>query len=342
VSAEPLEDEIVRRAQRQLERERRAHLKAVPDDGLIQIGDAVDPWEHDQRRYRLGIDNVDRSMHPRRAGDLLVIGALSGGGKTSVLEQSAVTNAKAGYRVLVVSLEMTIADLQNKMIGRELGCDVHAFERHRSDKTDAYHDAVERLRALPLKFYRPAPGQSATIQQIFEVARRFGADMIALDYAAKIGGWEPGQSARRIVEYASAATKETGIYLLLLAQLKQDMLLQKNRPPTMADFEDTKALAKEATSVLLIHRPFNGNPKLDTVAEFVCTKNRKFAPSFKAHVFWHGPTTSFFSMTPEDESHALCCAKKPRPPKKPATPEPRSHDEMTREEEDAILMDFPI
>jgi replicative DNA helicase len=338
-AAESLDDEILRRARRQTEREqRRAKLRVVgqetAQDGLVQIGDAIDPWEHDARRYRLGIDNIDRSMHPRRAADFMVVGALSGAGKTSIMEQSAVANARDGHKVLVVSLEMTIADLQNKMIGRQIGCDVHAFERHRSAKTDAYKDALESLRALPLKFFRPPAGQDVSIQEIFKIALRWEADMIALDYAGKIGGWEPGQRALKIVQYASAQTKETGIFLMLLAQLKQDMLLQKNRRPTLADFEDTKALVKEATTVAMIHRPFNGKPKLDTVAEIIVAKNRKFAPAFCGHVFWNSPNTTFFTMTQEEEMRATCCA-----PKKAAkkTPSIAPETGISRDEEDALL-----
>ena len=335
---ESLEDEIVRRAQRQAERDaRRAHLRIV-DDHLVQIGDAIDPWEHDQRRYRIGIDNIDASMKPRRAADFTVVGALPGGGKTSVLEQSAVANARDGHRVVIYSLEMTVPDLQNKMIGREMGVSFHDFERHRSRQSEEYQRAVARLRALPLKLFRPPEGQSVTIEQIFQIAERSRADMLAIDYAALIGGWEPGNKAREILNFCASKTKQTGIHLLLLAQLDQKVMLRKNARPMLADFEDSKAFAKAATGVILIHRPFNGNPKHDTVAEFIIAKNRRLAPTFKAHVFWDGPTTSFFTMSEEEESLALCCRKKPAKPR----PTPRSPDEMTRAEEDALLNEFPF
>jgi replicative DNA helicase len=335
---ESLDDEILRRAKRRQDDDLHGrHLRAVPSsgDGLVQFGDAIDPWENDERRFSLGIKNFDDSLKPRRAGDFMVIGALPGGGKTSILEMSAVANARAGYKVLVVSLEMLNAELQGKMIGRELGVGSVDFEWHRREQTAKYQAACSSLSSLPLKFFRPPDGQHASIQQIFAKAEKWGADMIALDYAAKIGGWQPGNVARDIVAWASARTKATGIFLLMLAQLDQKVLLRKDRRPTMADFEDTKALAKEATSVVLIHRHFYGHPKLDTVAELICCKNRKFAPTFKAHTHWHGETTTFFTMSAEEEAGALCCKKAAPKSKIPPTlaqaepePEPPPNDSL--------------
>jgi replicative DNA helicase len=316
---------------RQIQRDARPHLRSAGDN-LIQIGDAVDPWENDQRRFRLGLANIDASMKPRRAGDFTVVGALPGGGKTSILEQSAVANARDGLRVVVYSLEMTVADLQAKMIGREMGVDFETFEAHRVRQSAEYLAAVAKLRALPLKMFRPPEGQIVNIQQIFGIAERARADMLAIDYAALIGGWEPGNKAREILHYCAAKTKETGIYLLLLAQLDQRVMLRKQARPMLADFEDSKAFAKTATGVILIHRPFNGDPKRDTVAEIIVAKNRKLAPTFKAHVFWNGPTTSFFTMSTEEEAACACCK-----PKAKAKPAPRGPNEMTRNEEDALL-----
>jgi replicative DNA helicase len=330
---ESLDDEILRRARRQEERDRRNHLRLVPDDGLVQIGDTADPWEHDKHRFRLGIENIDYSMHPRRAADFLVVGALPGAGKTSVLEQSAVANARDGNKVLVVSLEMTIPDLDKKMLGREMRVDMHEFERQRELKTDRYLAAKETLNALPLKLYRPPEGSNVNIRRVFEIAERWGAEMIALDYAALLDGWRPGNEARDIVNYCAAKTKDTGIYLMLLAQLKVEAMLRKNFRPTMADFEDTKAFSKAATGVVLLHRPFNGDPRKDTVAEWIIAKNRRLAPSFRGHSHWHGPTTTFYSMSPEEETLAHCCYKPPK--KKGEKVASRSTEELA--EEDALL-----
>jgi replicative DNA helicase len=327
-----LDDEIMLRASRQADRDR-GHLTAVPNDDLVQLGEAIDPWEHDERRYKLGIENIDFSMHPRRAADFLVVGALPGGGKTSILEQSSVTNARDGHKVLVVSLEMTISDLENKIIGREMGCDVHAFERHRKDKSEKYNKALSALNALPLKYYRPAEGKGVTVEKIFAIAERWEADMIAVDYAAMLEDWEPGNKARAILNFCAAKTKETGIYMLMLAQLKTEAMLRKNFRPTLADFEDSRAFSKAPTGVVLIHRPFNGDPKRDTVAEFIVAKNRRLAPSFRGHVHWHGPTTSFFAMTQEEESKAPCCWK-PKPQKKR---EPDRASGLTKKQEDDLL-----
>ena len=325
-TVEPLEDEIVRRALRQQERDRR-HLSVVPDDVLVHVGDTTDPWEHDQRRYRLGIRNIDNAMQERRAADFLVVGALPGVGKTSVLEQSSVANAREGHKVLVVSLEMTIPDLDKKMIGREMGVTMREFERQRALNTDAYLKAKETLRELPFKLYRPKEGQGVTIQRIFAIAEKWGADMIALDYAAMIEGWQPGNPAREIINYCASRTKDTGIYLMLLTQLQVMAMHRKNFRPTIADFADTKSFAAAATGIVFIHRPFIGEPRKDIVAEWIIAKNRRLGPCFRGHSHWHGPTTTFGSMTEEEEAKAPCCYKAPKKKDEPAPPPPTVADE---------------
>jgi hypothetical protein len=119
----------------------------------------------------------------------------------------------------------------------------------------------------------------------------------------------------------------------MLAQLDQNVLTRTNARPTLADFEDSKALAKEATSVVLIHRPFSGNPRLDTLAELIIAKNRSLAPKSKPHVHWHGDTTTFFSMNPDEEALAMCCKKAEPKSKIPPTlaqtePEPLPIDQQ--------------
>lgn len=306
-------DEVRRRAAKH--EERTAQRAQVEHDETIQAGDAVDAWEHDPRRYVLGISNIDRSMQPRRAGDFIVIAGLPGGGKTSLLEQSAVANAEAGHRVLIASLEMPIADLQNKMIGRDLSVDLRGFENHRRAKSDDYLAAVERLRSLPLRFWRPKNADQGTAKNIFAVAERMNADMVMIDYAAKLGGWSPGDTAKKIVMGMGNYIKDTGLCVFLLAQLQADMLKQRRRP-TMADIEDTKGLNQESTGMVLLYHPFKDNPTKNTIAEIGVMKNRKGGPTFWGHAFWHGPTQSFGGMDRDEEDAAECTCRK----KKPAAP----------------------
>lgn len=292
--------------------EQRARRRAEPDD-TTQAGTAKDPWENDTRRYQLGIENIDRSARLRRPADFMVVAGLPGGGKTSLLEHTGIANAEDGKRVVIASLEMTKPEIEGKMVGRMMGVDLENFERHRRANTTAYQDALAKLQALPLRLYRQPEDRSVEVQTLFGVAQRAKADMLLIDYTSMIGGWVPGNDARKIVQRIAAWTKATGIFVMLLAQLKTALVLQKNRRPTMDDIEDTKALNQASTSLVLVHRPFLGQPKKDVVAEIVVAKNRKGGPTFTGHVHWYGPTQSFFAMNEAEEAQAECCHKKPAP-----------------------------
>jgi replicative DNA helicase len=332
---ESLDDEILRRAasfQRKLE------LRERDGNESIQIGKVVDDTQDDNRRYKIGIDCIDHRLGPLRPAGFTVIGALSGYGKTSFVEQVGAANA-VDYQVFFATLEMTEAEIQTNMTARIMGATLEEFERERRIQSDSYLAAMDKISALNLRLWRPPVGKLATVKMIFKQAQRTHSDVILIDYNKLLEGWVPGTAAATIVNEIQATAQTTGIHTMLLAQLKFESV---GKRPTLNDMEDTKRLNHAATSVLLIHRPYAGKDTRDVIAEIIGAKNRK-GKMFRGHAHWYGPTHTFYSMTPEEESRAPCC--KPRPPRNKKTPtlaSPRDPNEMTREEEDALMDSLPL
>jgi replicative DNA helicase len=219
MAAEPLDDEIARRAARFEQRTN----KPRPTDESVQIGEVEDETQNDQRRYKLGLENIDVSMGRLRPGEFTVIGALTGYGKTSLLEQIGRSNA-LDYKVFFATLEMTEAEIQSNMIAREMGLDLDDFERERASRTDKYAEALARTRALNLRLWRPPLGRAPNIQAIFKRAEQTSSDMLMIDYAALLEGWIPGNEAAKMVRYIQGQAKATGIHVVLLAQLQFEAL----------------------------------------------------------------------------------------------------------------------
>lgn len=300
---EPLDDEIVRRA---ASFQRRQELRAVGSNEAIRIGDVQDDTQHDLRRYKIGLECIDRSMGQMRPGEFTVVGALTGFGKTSFLEQVGRANA-IDYTVFMATLEMTEAEIQSNMIAREMGSTLEEFENERMRQSDNYFAALEKIRSFNLSLWRPPLGRAANIQTIFKQAERASADFLMIDYAALLDGWVPGNEAAKIVRYIQAQAKQTGIHTMLLAQLSFDAL---GKRPTLAHMEDTKLLNKSPSTVILLHRPFAGrDPNADVVAEIILAKQRK-GKMFRGHTHWFGPTHTFYSMTREEEAQVQCCKKR--------------------------------
>lgn len=336
-------DEIERRAALQRKSdETTARNNVVPLDDSVHIGDVEDERQDDERRYNLGLANIDPGLGPLLPAGFTVAAALPGHGKTSLLEQVADANSKPrvngeSYSVFVASLEMLESEIRDNLVGREMGVELEDLKKHRRIGSKEFRDALEIVRSMNLRLWRPPIGKSADIKTIFQKAERAQADMLLIDYTKLLDGWSPGNEAAKIVQYIAAQTKFSGMHVLLLAQLNTDNV---GRRPTIANMEDTKALNQASEKLILIHRPFALRKTGDDVAELIVAKNRK-GKMFRGHVHWYGPTHTFYTMTREEEAKVECC--KPRtkapPPAKmtpslvdapPAPPEP-TEEELFRD-----------
>jgi replicative DNA helicase len=332
--AESLDDEIARRAMRQQRR-----LEVAGEAPRIgEVDDEADTL--DTRRYRLGLSCIDCGMGPLRPGALTVAAAVTGYGKTSVLEQCGRANSEDWCNFLV-TLEMTEAEIQANMIAREMGVALEDYEREKRNHSSKYTEALDRVRSLNLRLWRPPVGRTATAQDIFRRAERAQADILLIDYTKYMDGWNPGKDASDIVGWISARAKATRMHVVLLAQLKEEA---RGKRPTLEHMEDTKRLNHEASTVILIHRPFAGkDPKADVVAELIVAKNRK-GKTFRGHTHWYGPTHTFYTMTREEEARVACCGKaKAKKPAVATAANASRESGMTKAEEDALLNEeFPF
>lgn len=274
---------------------------------VIDIADIPDTDDSDTRRYAIGIENIDRHMGSIRPDDFVVLGARQGEGKTALLETLAITNATK-FRVMFASLEMKIEDIRDRMIGRILRLTLDDVERFRKNKSVEYKQGRDSVDSLNLVFYAPEDPNLRTSTAVMEAAEHHEADILIVDYTRSLQDWVPGDTKTNsaIVQSFSRWSKRKNIGVVLASQLHRDA---QGRRPLASQLQDTGRLEQEATKVLLLWRPFAGDKFNDNVCEVICAKNRR-GPAFRGHVHWVGPTTSFFSMTSDEERAVLCCKPK--------------------------------
>jgi replicative DNA helicase len=231
---------------------------------------------------RTGLSDVDRLLGPMRPGNLVVVGAHSGVGKTSYAMQAAVSVASAPAQdpvtrvegpvsVGVFSMEMSRAELADRAALAALGIDTSKAARGALDdgERSRFFDLAElvRTRGVFSNIYvddRPmlSPTQIRTAaRRLASRARREGRPLrlLVVDYLQLIdgsGGVKNQERREREVAYCSAQmkamAKELGVVVVALAQLNEDARTS-NRLPRGEDLRESKAIRADADKVILLH-----------------------------------------------------------------------------------------
>ncbi|MGW0573030.1 replicative DNA helicase [Streptomyces tauricus] len=221
------------------------------------------------------VDAVTSGMHP---GNVTVIAAGSGVGKSTLALNAAVAAAKTGARVMFSSLEMSSTELMQKIAAAEGKIALHHLTQQGGMTSEDWKQ-VERLgrelfRTLPLRVYRPDGASLRDIESAARgCARADGLDVLVVDYVQLV---EVEQSRHITREQAVAAVsrglKNLSVHLechvIVLSQLNADGQVRESR-----------AIKHDASVVIKVERPDLGEPESPRAGEvdLVIEKNR-FGP----------------------------------------------------------------
>ena len=272
-----------------------------------RVGDAYAEYasREPRKKFRTGFIRLDWMTNGGlRAGDVSVIGAATGMGKTSFAEQLALNLARE-TDVLLMPLEVGEEDTCMR-----LGAKV---ERRPASVTSvfAHPDAVQLLNGRDLT----VTSGNSNIMSVEEIVNNISLfspnGVIIIDHARHIEGWLPSGkqsvhiSATQIMQVLQNAAVQLRVHIVLCAQLNRSGAMSDR--PQLHHLQDTSALEQLASQVILLHRPYQKlGAEKDVVMEMYLAKNRA-GPLGMVHYHWNGLLTSLSPMTEEEESYVTCC-----------------------------------
>jgi replicative DNA helicase len=229
----------------------------------------------------MDLDTLTSGMQP---GNVTVVAAQSGMGKSTFALNSAVAAAKTGAPVMFSSLEMSETELMQKIAAAEGKIALHHLT-HQGGLTQDGWDTVMRLgpelfQKLPLRVYRPDGASLGDIASAARAcARSGGLKLLVVDYLQLI---EVEQSRNMSREQAVASVSrglknlsvQLDCHVIALSQLNDDGLMRESR-----------AIKNDASVVIKVERPDleeEGSPRSGEVDLFV-EKNR-FGPTARVTV----------------------------------------------------------
>lgn len=218
--------------------------------GPVSVDAVPLPWA-DMYRLVAGI----------RPGQLVVIGARPAVGKsTTALDIARYAAVKNGIPVLLHSLEMTRAEVADRLISAESSV-LLARLREQNVTPDDWNriakvqDAV--LTAPLIIDDSPNCSLARVRARLRGMARTTPARVAIIDYLGLMTA-PRAESRERAVAELSRGLKllamEFGIAIVALHQLNRESVKRNDKKPTMSDLRDSGAVEQDADIVLLLHR----------------------------------------------------------------------------------------
>ena len=207
-----------------------------------------------------GIDVLDAHLFGGgfRGGQHVIVAARPGVGKSSFMANTALHQAKAGYTVGIISLEMTARHLAEVIAQIESSCGFQKFYREPLTEWESktLEAGIQRVCGLPIwvddSSRKTVEQVAARLAQMVNVEK---CDIVYVDYAQKIafsGKDDAVRELNHISDRLTESAKELGVPVVSLAQLNRDA---SNATPKLENIKGSGQFEQDAHIALLLHRP---------------------------------------------------------------------------------------
>jgi len=275
------------------------------------IGDIMRSPVRAAKHLPIGLRAVDAYTGGPALGELWMIGAWSGHGKSALQGHIALAAAVSDnpVSVLIFSAEMPKAALMNRLLANIAGVSVGRIIRGKLDDNDSERIAMrgQKLINAPIYIHDGPISDDGILSISRQMIDRKHVKMVLVDYVQLVSA--SGKDRRLQVEQVAmkllSLAVEQGVSVIAASQLRKRADANASSEPTMHDLRESAALFETPHVVALIHRPdigqydMDNHITLDTTAVINIDKNRN-GRTGRAKVAWDGPCLRFFNLEMED------------------------------------------
>ncbi len=237
------------------------HIKNVVKDTIELVDKLFDKKER-ITGLATGFSDLDEATTGFHPGDLIVIGARPGMGKTAfclnIITHSAI---EENVPIAIFSLEMTKEQIVLRMLCAEAEVDSKAVRSGYHSKEDYRKlvNAAGRLSEAPIYI----DDSFNTILDIRAKARRLKAEhglgMIVIDYLQLMSGVGAYTAREQVISEISrslkALAKDLSIPVIVISQLNRSCEMRgEKKNPIIADLRESGAIEQDADTILFLYR----------------------------------------------------------------------------------------
>ena len=250
-----------------------------------------------------GYVDLDRLLGGLRKSDFIILAGRPSSGKTALGMGIAQNAAKAGVPVGIFSLEMSVAQLVQRMMAMEARLDAHRLGTGFFAEEDwqVITQAMGQLAELPIFIDDTA---SASVMELRTKARRLKAEqnigLIVIDYLQLMQGRGLENRVQEVSEISRALkglARELNVPVLTLSQLSRAVESRTDHMPILSDLRESGSIEQDADVVIFIHRDkmYNENTAKGDVADVRVAKHRN-GPVDTVHLRFFPEYTQFTDL----------------------------------------------
>jgi len=207
-----------------------------------------------------GFLDLDRETGGMGKGDLVLVGARTEMGKSTLLQQVMGQCAAKGNNVLLCSAEMSDSQYTDRDLVARTGVPIWKLAKGilEDSEWDKVLEATGRIAETPLYFLGSGHLTTADIYSHAKALQmQIGLDLIGVDYIQLLAD-SKGTSLREQISYVSRSLKQIArdleVPVLAASQLNRELEHREDKHPRLVDLRESGSLEQDADMVLLLYR----------------------------------------------------------------------------------------
>lgn len=259
-------------------------------DGLDKLADEIrEAYKTGSPKMGLLTDftDLDEQLTGFHEGQLILIAARPGMGKSALAQNIAENVADRGLNVGFATLEMSKVELQLRSLARASQLDSKMIRTGRlgtREQAARLGPAIEKVRerAQTLRVLDSSEVTPTTLRaQIRRLQRQAPLSLVVVDYLQLMLASRSEDSRQQEISTISRSLKllarELGIPIIALSQLNRNLESRQEKRPMLSDLRESGSLEQDADVVLFVYRDdyYNDSTPDLGVAEIIVAKNRQ-------------------------------------------------------------------
>lgn len=232
-----------------------AHEYFAVVDQILETGEPV-------RGLGTGFADLDMSLQGFQPGNLIILAARPGIGKTSLGLMFGLNAAMRHQRtVALFSLEMSSAEIVRRLVSMVGRVNANVLKRGKltNQEYERLAEACDKL--YKLKFFVDDTSDLSPFEMLAKCRRLKASegslDLVIVDYLQLMRAPSRGENRTQQISEISRSlkifAKELNVPLLALSQLSRHVEHRPSKEPTLADLRDSGAIEADADVVILLH-----------------------------------------------------------------------------------------